>query len=486
MALQKRVLRTIQRHGLMRRGDRVLVALSGGPDSVALVRLLRELEARGELAVAGVAHLNHRLRDAAGRDEQFCCAFASEMGLTFRSTEIDVRARAEALGTSLEDAGRQARYEWFERVAVELGAHVIATGHTLDDQAETFLLRLLRGAGPRGLAGIHPRAGRVIRPLLEIGRAELREYLAVLEQPFCEDETNRDLSIPRNRIRHELLPLLQRDYSPGISDVLAREAAIARLDEDRLGQEAIDLADSIVLTDRTEGIEEPETVTVDARALGIVHPALAVRVARLALNVLAPGRFVGYEHVERLLELARHGSSGGALSLPGQHATRRGDAIVLRREAFQPFSNPFHVSLSIPGEVILEPQGWAVSATWECVTERPGSDPNFLGSGLGDASDHRDPLKVRVWGLTPPLAVRSRKPGDRFKPFGMGGQGKKLQDFLVDRKVARERRDSLPLVVDSADRIVWVVGESVAEDFRVTGPSQGVIFLKARRLGGQG
>ena len=206
MALAARVLDTIRRRALLRRGDRVLVALSGGPDSVALLRLLRELEADGELSVAGVAHLNHGLRDAANDDEQFCRALASEVGVPFRSDLVDVRALAARLGTSLEDAGRQARYELFERVATELGADVIATGHTRDDQAETFLLRLLRGAGPRGLGGIHPKtrlpaeapeARRwVVRPVLDCGRDELRTYLAALGQPFREDESNRDLTHP--------------------------------------------------------------------------------------------------------------------------------------------------------------------------------------------------------------------------------------------------------------------------------------------------
>jgi tRNA(Ile)-lysidine synthase len=476
MSLTQRVLDTIHRLALLRQRDRVLVALSGGSDSVALLLLLRELEADGELTVAGVAHLNHGLRDAANRDEQFCRALAGELNLPFRCDLVDVRARADEGGISLEDAGRRARYELFDRVATELGADVIATGHTRDDQAETFLLRLIRGAGPRGLAGIHPRVGRVVRPVIDIGRDELRAYLDSRGQAFCDDETNTDVSIPRNRIRHELMAQL-RGYSPQITDVLAREAAIARLDEDRLQQEAIDLVDSIVLRDESS-VRLPlsrtadETIELDARELASLHPALAVRVGRLALGMLAPDRFVGYEHLERLLDLARGASPRGALSLPGQHAERRGDRIVLSREPFQPFANSFRVALSIPGEVILTSQGWAVSGDTQ--------------PGTVTVECPRLAATVQAGELELPLAVRSRKPGDWFRPLGMGGHAKKLQDFLVDRKVARERRDSLPLVVDSADRIVWVVGESVAEDFRVTEPSRGVIFLKARRLGGQG
>ena len=474
-----RVLETIHRRGLMRRGDRVLVALSGGPDSVALLRLLCDLASAGHVVVAGAAHLNHALREAAGRDEQFSRELARDLGVAFRSDRVDVRARAAESKTSLEDAGRRARYELFERVATELDAHVIATGHTRDDQAETFLLRLIRGAGPRGLAGIHPKAcvpaeapparRWVVRPLIDVGRQELRDYLASIDQPFCDDETNRDLSVPRNRIRHRLLPFLTDEFSPRITDVLAREAEIARHDDDRLQQEAIDLLDSIVL-DSSETPDNIRHVELDAGALRDLHPALGMRVGRLALAMLAGGRFVGFEHVERLLELAALEPSG-AVSLPGQHAERRADRVVLSSADIAPFSNSFQVPLSIPGEVILEREGWVISGARDGV---------FTGECPPLAA------QVSAGAIRQPLCVRSRRPGDWVRPLGMGGRAKKVQDVLVDRKVPRESRDSLPLVVDSADRIVWIVGQTVSEDFRVTEPSQGVIFLKARRLGGQG
>ncbi|HEY7500119.1 MAG TPA: tRNA lysidine(34) synthetase TilS [Vicinamibacterales bacterium] len=482
MNVTSRALDTIHRHALLRDGDRVLVALSGGSDSVALLRILRELEDEGRFAVAGAAHLNHGLRPSAEDDERFCRATAETLGVPFRSERIDVRALAASCGISIEDAGRRARYEMFDRVAGELGASAIATGHTRDDQAETFLLRLLRGAGPRGLGGIHPQvvsslpseaplARRTVRPLIEIGRDELRAYLDALAQPYREDETNADVAIPRNRVRHELLPFIEARFAPEIRAILAREAAIARHDEDRLQGEAIDLARSIVLRN-----EKESTVQIDVPALRSLHPALAGRVARLALEAIEPGRFVGYEHIERLLELAASPHERGSVSLPGQHVERRGSRLVLSREPSRPFSNSFRVSLSIPGEVVLPDHGWAVSAAFECVSVELGSDPSNSAAGFA----------VKVRGVTPPLTVRSRQPGDRYRPLGMGGRSKKLQDILVDRKIARTERDSLPLVVDGSERIVWIVGEPAAEDFRVTEPSQGVIFLKARRLGGQG
>jgi tRNA(Ile)-lysidine synthase len=277
-----------------------------------------------------------------------------------------------------------------------------------------------------------------------------------------------------------------------IVDILAREAGLARQDQDRLQNEAIDSAGLIVLRDssgetvpltrerleaagRGEDFGGAAAVEIDAAALAALHPALASRLARIALSILAPDRFVGLDHVEAILGLAV--ASSGAVSLPGQQAVRKGSRIELAREPFHAFANSFSFPLSIPGEVTLDAQGWAISA--EMAADRAAEPPRTSMTAWLDA-------EVQVDRLALPLAVRSRKPGDRLSPRGLGGRTKKLQDFLVDRKVAREERDLLPLVVDSEDRIVWVVGHPAAEDFRVTEPSQGVIFLKARRLGGQG
>jgi tRNA(Ile)-lysidine synthase len=375
----------------------------------------------------------------------------------------DTAAIARRDKRSVEDAARRLRYDFLARAADELGADVIATGHTRDDQAETFLLRLIRGAGSRGLGGIRPRAGRIVRPLLEIGRDELRRYVAAHGLSFREDASNLDVTIARNRIRHELLPLLVA-HSPGIVRVLARNASLAAADEAYLEQAAIDLAGSIVL--RHESGAE-----VDAEALGALPPVLGSRVARLALETVAAGRFIGFQHIQRFLAIAA-GPDAPAVAFPGQRVARRGGKVVLETVR-QPFSNSLRFLLSIPGEVAFG--AWALTAF-------PGGEAEAhpLPPARGEAA------VVAASGLRLPLAVRTRRRGDRFRPLGMGGRGRKLQDFLVDRKVARAERDRLPLVVDRDDRIVWVVGQSIAEDFRVTAPQRGVILLKARRLGGVG
>ena len=486
MSLRSRALETIRRHQLARPGERVLVALSGGADSVALLLILRELERDGALAVAGAAHLNHLLRGAdADADEAFCADLSARLGVPFMSDRIDVVSLARAGKRSIEDAARTARYGFLERAADTLGADRVAVAHTKDDQAETFLLRLLRGAGARGLAAIHPRAGRVIRPLIDLERGALREYLAAHGEAFREDATNADVSIPRNRVRHELIPLLQTRFSPAVTDVLAREAALARDDEEFLQAEAIKLAGRIVLTGNTPG---PADVHLDIDGLVRAPRALASRVVLGALQRQAGSRPIHFDHVERVLALA--GAGGGAISLPGQDAVRTGGTILLRRRPHavrrvgpkrrsrEGGGNSFAFSLSIPGEVALDPQHLTVTA------ERL--------PGTGAAAERQRKWAARgvevgvaAGALRLPLAVRSRRPGDRFRPLGAPGD-RKLQDFFVDRKVPRAERDTVPLVVDASDRIVWVVGQTVAEDFRVTDPSLGVILLKVRHLGGPG
>jgi tRNA(Ile)-lysidine synthase len=484
MSVVTRARETIRRHSLAGPGDSVLVAVSGGADSVAMLFVLRELEAAGELRIAGVAHLNHQLRGAdADADEAFCAALAARLHLPFVAERIDVAARAREQKRSLEDAARTARYGFLERAADALGADAIAVAHTMDDQAETFLLRLLRGAGTRGLAAIHPRMRLptvapevrrwVIRPLIDVERSALRDWLEARRETFREDASNADVTFTRNRVRHELIPLLQSRFSPQTTTVLAREAALARQDEEFLAAEAIKLASRIVLLD--------VTVRIDTAGLRGAPRALSSRVAQAALQRLASPGSIQFEHVERLLGLADAAAGPArAISLPGQTAVRTGETIVLRPAAARRGlrATEFAASLSIPGEVRLGPQGMVVGAE-----ALPGT-----------FSAERRPMKWAARGMEVgiaagavqlPLAVRSRRPGDRFRPLGAPGR-RKLQDFLVDRKVARDERDRLPLVVDGQDRIVWVVGHSVAEEFRVQDPSQGVILLRVRHLGGVG
>ena len=206
----------------------MLAAVSGGSDSTALAHILRELDRVGELQLAGLVHFNHQLRASADGDEQFVGELAASLGVFCFVDREDIAARAGRERRSIEDAARAARYAAFERARQSAGIEIVALGHTRDDQAETVLLRLIRGAGPRGLAAMFPRNGAVVRPLLASRREELRAWLRERGLPFVEDETNADVSIPRNRVRAELLPLLASRFNPAIVDVLADQAELSR------------------------------------------------------------------------------------------------------------------------------------------------------------------------------------------------------------------------------------------------------------------
>jgi tRNA(Ile)-lysidine synthase len=476
--LADRVFRTITRERLISRGRRVLVALSGGPDSVALLHVLLDLADRGGFRVAGAAHLNHRLRgEASDADEAFCRELATAKALPLDVGRVDVAADARRSGVSVEVAGRLARYGFLADAAARLQADVVAVGHTRDDQAETLLLRLLRGSGSRGLGAIHPRRDAIVRPLIDVRRREILRYLEARALPFRLDETNMDVSNPRNRIRHELIPWLERHVSPATVDILARTAAIAREDAAWLESASIEAADRLVRT--SSGVAE-----IDLTGLRDLPRALARRLVRRALGLVdSPGDepargSAGFAHVEALLDLAAAPGGSGTLDLPGVVATREGGGVLrLRRETsagrrMRPRGTSFCVQLSVPGEAAVEAAGVVVHAI---VSDQPTS--SATAAGLPDRA------VVKVDGLQLPLTVRNRRPGDVFRPPGFSGR-KKLQDFFVDRKVPRRERDSIPLVVDAGERIVWIVGHAVAADFGVPRPGERVITLTAKPLGG--
>ena len=468
-ALLDRVRRTIRRHDLIPAGGRVLAAVSGGSDSVALAHLLHRLADTDPFSLVGVVHLHHRLRGAdADRDADTARDLAGRLGLLYHEEAVDVQALADARRCSVEAAGRAARLTFFERVAGEVGADRVAVGHTVDDQAETFLLRLLRGAGTRGLSGIYPRHGVVIRPVLDVTRPELQEFLGAHGIPFRDDASNADLRIPRNRVRHELLPYLREHFSGGITDVLAREADVAREDADWLDAAANQVADRVVLLH--EG-----AVEIDLPALDQLPTALARRVARAALVQGAGGRFVGFEHVEALRQLG--GTAGaGRVSLPGQVAARAGDRIRLTSldEARPPLAREaFAYALSVPGEVTVAEAEVVVTAAHAGVPDRAALS-NRGGAVAIDATH-----------LVEPLTVRGRRPGDRLRPLGAPG-GRSVQDLFVDRKVPQAGRDRVPIVTDSKGRIVWIVGQTIAHEFRITDVTRSVILLTVKQLGGSG
>ncbi|OGD16147.1 MAG: tRNA lysidine(34) synthetase TilS [Candidatus Aminicenantes bacterium RBG_16_63_14] len=457
--------KTILEQRMIVPGDRVLAALSGGPDSVALVALLLKL--RGEMPLEiRLAHFNHRLRDEADEDERFVRNLARRWVLPLAAGSADVRSFAAKKRLNLEEAGRDLRYGFLRRAASAVGATKIATGHTMTDQAETVLMRLMRGTGLAGLAGIAPVVAGdpcpVVRPLLGIPGPDLRAWLEAEGIPFREDASNRDRRYLRNRVRAELLPELERRYEPRAVAHVARLASIAREEDELLGGFVRELADEFIL-------RKGRHVSLDLKILPLLPPALARRVAREYLReLLGDLRDVSYEDVEALVAL------GEAKDLP----LRKG--LVLRREAGlaglkkrTPPAKSYEVRWDGRGELVLPEAGLAFKGLRQKADRGRRSFRN----------DDRTGADLDAAGLEFPLVVRNRRPGDIYRPFGAPGR-KKIKEILRAKGIPAADRDRLPVVL-SRGEIVWVPGLPVGDKYQITGTTEWVFSIRLKRGGGR-
>lgn len=465
--LAARVRRFVALRRLWAPGSRVIAALSGGSDSVAQLWLMGELAAEGGVTLAGAAHLNHALRPTAHRDEAFCRALCARLDVPLVCETIDVAAVAQESRHSIEVAARRVRYEFLERARLACGADRIAVAHTLDDQAETVLLRLLRGAGPHGLRGVPSRRGAIVRPLLSATRAELRAALAARGEAWVDDETNADVSMPRNRVRHELLPLLAGRFQPAVARVLARTAEVAAAEDAYLEALARELAARAVQ-------KEPRGVRLALPALTAAPLALQRRVLRRALAEAGALRTPDLADVDRALEVCAP-AGPRATEAAGVRVERFSPGTVLLGEGARP-SAPLSLPerrLTVPGTVELPEvgPGCRIRAHW------PIEDGTAHAALLGRVALRTD--------LASPLVVRGRRPGDRVRPVGLGGT-KKVQDLLVDRKVPAGERDRVPVVTDASGTIVWVAGHAADADAVARSGEYDVIVLTFEQPGAPG
>jgi len=412
--IQSKLKKTVSRHKMIIPGDTVIAACSGGADSTALLNLL---------VIAG---------------------------------RRDVRAYARRRSLNLEEAARTLRYEFLERAAARCGATKIATGHTLNDQAETFLMRLLRGSGPRGLAGIYPvRRGRIVRPLIGISRRDVEAYCRAKRLAFRTDETNFDSRYLRNRIRKRLVPYLERHFEPALMVKLGRQASIFQEDESVLESAARAQAARLIAGDG-------RTAALDARKLARLSRGLARRVVRAFIEAATGDlRRISFEDVEAVLDL----SNGKEITLPKKlHLRREGDWIKVKEKS--PVPARFALLWDGRGELPV-----------------PGTKMRFLGDRMKRKMRGADmPMSFddMTWcfcdadKLRFPLLVRTRREGDAYRPLGAPGK-KKLKEILRAKRIPPSERNSLP-VFCSEGRVVWVPGLPVAEEFKI-GPETRTIFV---------
>ena len=447
-------------------GDKVLAAVSGGLDSMVLLDVLDRLRAGAGIELC-VAHLDHRLRRASAGDRRFVEEAARSRGLACRSGRRDVGRYARENGLSIEDAARQVRYRFLEEAAGREGARWIALGHHADDQAETFLLRLLRGSGLTGLGCMSVvRDDRYIRPLLRFRRKDLEAYARAAGLEFREDASNRDPRFARNRIRHELLPLL-RKYNPRIVEVLGRTARLLEDEDGFLEEIARKAARGLVEKPAEWGGFSSGKIVLDASRLLDYHIAVQRRVVRALLQGLSEreGPF-DFGQVEKVLETVRRADGRLRSIRCGLYAQRVGDRLVLG--TFE--SSAVGREVAVPGE-------------WEIPERGVRLRFRILPAGcFGDLKGHLGgrtaAFDAETFGAR--LSLRSVRPGDRFQPLGMKGH-RKVSDFLIDLKFPRLLRKDL-MVLTCGREIVWLVGVRPADPFRVKRDTRRIVLAELTDL----
>lgn len=440
--LVRKVRGFIHEESLIPPDGRILIALSGGPDSVCLLHLLRLISQDLSINELFAAYVDHGLRSAAEikREKDFCAETCASLGLSFSVLKVEVEASLLSEPGNTQQRARDLRYGALRKEAAGLGASLIATGHNADDQAETVLIRLLRGAGIRGLSGIPAARGGIVRPLLMTPRKEIEEFLLSRQLKAVRDSSNLKDIYLRNRIRNYLLPEL-RKYNPAVDEILARTARLLGQEEELLeGLTSQELA-------RLEVKERDGTLYFKAALFNRSRPCMRRRLLRkLYARLHGDDRGLGLIHLEEALDALSH--DGTAIFPGGIRMRREHDRFLM--SANEESKALEAAELTLPGTVTLS-DGSSIEASF-----------GKAGDGFGDgiSSIVTDPAN-----LGPLVNIRSRKPGDSFVPFGLKGR-KKLQDFFVDEKIPASLRDRVPILFSGED-IVWVAGYRMDERFRL-------------------
>ncbi len=454
------VRESIEKYRMLSQGDRVIVGVSGGMDSVALLSVLNKLSHEYGIALV-VAHLNHRLRGKEShRDEVFVKKLALKLGLPCEIQSIVVREFRKR-GMTLQEAAREARFSFFRSLVQKCGARRVALGQTADDQAETIVMRFLRGAGLAGLKGISPvRDEVVIHPLIEVRRWQIEAYLAEEGLPHVEDSSNRKDVYLRNRIRRHLIPMLE-NYNPKLKTRLAGMGQVLLLDEEYMRARTNEVWGRVVR-------ENGDAISLDLTQFRNLHPALRFRLLRRSVGSVSDisVRRLGMTHILSLANLALGERPQGEIHLPGRLTARRIYDRLKIDKGERPSSPVFDYPVAFPGTTPLPELGQKLMI-------------EFVDQwNVKEASLRRVFLDSQR--LQGPLRVRNYQHGDRFRPLGMMGV-KKVKDCFIDGKVPMEERSRTPVVV-SGNAIVWVVGYRISQDVRVTAETKRVIRMEVRDL----
>ncbi|MFQ5587479.1 MAG: tRNA lysidine(34) synthetase TilS [Nitrospiria bacterium] len=465
--LTQKVRRALVRFGV-RPTDTLVVAVSGGPDSVCLLHLLKQLPPPYRLSLH-VAHLNHQFRPEAAREARFVEGLAEKWGLPATIAARPVSDFCKKNRLSKQAGARVVRYEFCHEVAKKTGAQWIALGHTADDQAETVLMRMLRGSGALGLGGMPgKRAPHIVRPLIDCGRREIQRVLHKDNIPYIEDPSNKKPVYLRNRIRHHLIPTLEQ-YNPNIKHTLCREAELLQSEDDLMHQWMLNLIPDL-------GIQCTEnSVAFSMASLRTQHVAMQRRLLRWGIKkILCHLNGITFEHIETLIKKGLKGRTGQTLQLlHGIVAITQYSKLILKREESARKVLPPEISrkVCVLPEITAPASSRRVQLPeWGLCFKMSLSGNRPLVFSACIASFDFDSISL-------PLYLRTWQPGDRFAPLGMGGHRKKIQDFFVDAKIPKEDRHRVPLLI-SAQGILWVVGHRIDERFRATESTARILTIE--------
>ena len=470
--LEIKVLRFVRQEGLLEAGERPLVAVSGGVDSIAALHVIYDLCPLLKIPMPVVVHVNHKLRGAeSDRDQEFVKKIADDLGLDFVTRSFNIREFAKDEKRSTQETARKYRLKFLEETAEKYGCSKIVTGHNADDLAETVMMWITRGSGLKGASGILPRRGKFIRPLLCCSRREIVTFSEKRGLIHVEDSSNAKLDYIRNIIRKEVLPLIEAKCYSSARKNLVRFATLAKNDLDYLEQMAekktIELAGPL---------EESKDASVDVDLLTALHPSIRSRVIRnLIKHVTGSLDNVSHMHVEKIMELCSQKEGGRRrLSIPGGYEAIK----TYYRLLIRPVLKIDHTAVKKDGEYILNYPGTTI-------IDELGLrlDVSVLPGGTAVQRYHFDDPYITFINadkVNLPLKMRLPKQGDSFIPFGSSGS-KKLSDFFIDSKIPSDERWSIPLLTDEKE-IVWVVGRRISELYRINFTSKNVLMIKASWL----
>ena len=453
----KKVLKTIEKYKLLDNKDRVVVALSGGPDSTALLAALAQISKELDFSII-VAHYNHGLRGTSSdEDEKYSQELAEKFGLTFVSGKMDFKLRQK--GVSPEDFYRQQRYQFLNKVAEDYNAQKIALGHNIQDQAETVLLNLLRGSGLEGLRGILPiREGKFIRPLIEVSRSEIIDFLCVAGISYCQDSSNESKIYLRNKIRSELIPYLKEKFNPKIVENLAQMAEILRQDDDYIGNSVKEAMKSTYIQNQSNRI------SLNIEYVKGLAPAIRSRLFKKILESLNPEKNgFSFSNIKALERLAQIAESGKRFSLPlGIEAKREYDNLILKRDKACLKQVDYEYPVNIPGIIHVKETNRTISIE---KTSRDKMDRHSKNKVYLDLDK-----------IQQPVILRNRRDGDRFQPLGMKGR-QKIKSLFINRKIPRHKRNEIMLLVDQ-NSVIWIENMHLSDRVKISPQTINILGLE--------